>query len=67
MDLKYCDCVVFMCVVLGKYEKGMKFKYVCIGKDVVILDVFIFMVGDCVYVEEVYVGDIIGLYNYGMI
>lgn len=67
MDLKYCDCVVFMCVVFGKYEKGMKLCQVCIVKDVVIFDVLIFMVGDCLYVEEVYLGDIFGLYNYGII
>lgn len=67
MDLKYCDCIVFCCIVLGKYEKGMKMCNSCLGKDVCIFDVLIFLVGDCFLLEEVYVGDIIGLYNYGII
>lgn len=39
----------------------------CIGKEVCIVNVLIFMVLDCEIVEMVYLGDVIGLYNYGII
>lgn len=65
MDLKYCDCVVFVCMVLGYFKCGMKFIYVCMKKFMVVFNFVFFFVFDCELVEEVWVGDIIGILNYG--
>lgn len=67
MDLQYCDCVVFMWVCLGCFSVGMKIFYVCIGKEMKLVNVLIFMVSDCEIVVEVWFGDVIGIYNYGII
>ncbi|MBE2893520.1 peptide chain release factor 3 [Spirabiliibacterium falconis] len=67
MDPKHRDRVAFMRVVSGKYEKGMKFHHVRLGKDVVISDALTFMAGDRTHADEAFAGDIIGLHNHGTI
>lgn len=45
----------------------MKIFYVCSGKEMKLVNVLIFMVSDCEIVVEVWFGDVIGIYNYGII
>lgn len=67
MDPLHRDRIAFMRVCSGKYEKGMKFRHVRIGKDVRISDAVTFMAGDREHAESAFAGDIIGLHNHGTI
>lgn len=67
MDLKYCDCVVFVCFCFGNFECGMKFKYMCSGKMMNIYNLLFFLVQDCEFVQKVWFGDILGIFNYGQL
>lgn len=39
MDFWYCDCIVFVCIVLGEFECGMSVNLFCIGKGVKLFNV----------------------------
>jgi len=67
MDPAHRDRVAFMRIVSGKYEKGMKFKHVRIGKEVKISKAITFLANRRDQAEEAYPGDIIGLHNHGTI
>lgn len=67
MDPAHRDRVAFMRIVSGKYEKGMKFKHVRIGKDVKVSKAITFLANKREQAEVAYPGDIIGLHNHGTI
>lgn len=67
MDPAHRDRVAFMRIVSGKYEKGMKFKHVRIGKEIKVSKAITFLANKREHAEEAYPGDIIGLHNHGTI
>jgi len=67
MDPKHRDRIAFMRICSGRYEKGMKFYQVRLGKEVRIADALTFMAGERAHLDEAWAGDIIGLHNHGTI
>ncbi|WAI02900.1 peptide chain release factor 3 [Buchnera aphidicola] len=67
MDLKHRDRIAFMRIVSGQYKKGMKLRHVRTKKDITISNVFSFLAGDRLSIENAYPGDVIGLHNHGTI
>ncbi|MFP5441196.1 MAG: peptide chain release factor 3 [Gammaproteobacteria bacterium] len=67
MDPKHRDRIAFMRICSGRYQKGMKFYQVRLGKEVRIADALTFMAGERAHLDEAYAGDIIGLHNHGTI
>lgn len=66
MNLVYCDCIVFVCVCLGKFECGMNVMLVRMNCKMKLVQFYQFLVLSCEIVDIVYFGDIIGLYDLGM-
>jgi peptide chain release factor 3 len=67
MDPSHRDRIAFLRLCSGRYQPGMRFYHVRLGKEVRIADALTFMAGDRSAAEEAYAGDIIGLHNHGTI
>lgn len=65
MDFCYCDWIVFMCICFGIFEWNINYLYVCQGKKMKFSNFMSFMVFKKMVVEEVYFGDVVGLYDFG--
>ena len=67
MDPGHRDRIAFMRICSGRYEQGMRFFHVRLGKEVRVADALTFMAADRQHLDEAYAGDIIGLHNHGTI
>ena len=67
MDPKHRDRIAFLRVCSGRYRQGMRVLQVRTGKEMRINDAVTFMAGDRTHAEDVWPGDILGLYNHGSI
>ena len=67
MDPKHRDRIAFLRVCSGHYRPGMRLMQVRTGKEVRVSDAVTFMAGDRSQAEDVWPGDILGLYNHGSI
>jgi peptide chain release factor 3 len=67
MDPSHRDRIAFLRLCSGRYQPGMRFYHVRLGKEVRIADALTFMAGDRSAAEEAFAGDIIGLHNHGTI
>jgi peptide chain release factor 3 len=56
-----------MRICSGRYQKGMRFFHVRLGKEQRIADALTFLAADRQHAEEAHAGDIIGLHNHGTI
>ncbi|MFO7693146.1 MAG: peptide chain release factor 3, partial [Vicinamibacterales bacterium] len=65
MDPGHRDRIAFMRICSGRYEKGMRFFHVRLGKEMRVADALTFLAADRQHLEEAYAGDIIGLHNHG--
>jgi len=67
MDPGHRDRIAFMRICSGRYQKGMRFHHVRLGKEQRIADALTFLAADRQHLEEAWAGDIIGLHNHGTI
>jgi peptide chain release factor 3 len=67
MDPGHRDRIAFMRICSGRYQKGMRFFHVRLGKEMRVADALTFLAADRQHLEEAYAGDIIGLHNHGTI
>ena len=67
MDPKHRDRIAFLRVCSGHYRPGMRLMQVRTGKEVRVSDAVTFMAGDRSQADDVWPGDILGLYNHGSI
>ncbi|GLS04663.1 peptide chain release factor 3 [Chitiniphilus shinanonensis] len=67
MDPRHRDRIAFLRVCSGRFERGMKFKHLRLGREIAANSVVTFMAQGREQVEEAYAGDIIGLPNHGNI
>ena len=67
MDPSHRDRIAFMRICSGRYQRGMRYFHVRLGKEVRIADALTFMAADRQQAEEAFAGDIIGLHNHGTI
>lgn len=67
MDPNHRDRIAFLRICSGVYQKGMKLYQVRTDKSLLISNALTFMAGDRSHIEEAYAGDIIGIYNHGVI
>jgi peptide chain release factor 3 len=67
MDPGHRDRIAFMRICSGRYEKGMRFFHVRLGKEMRVADALTFLAADRQHLDEAYAGDIIGLHNHGTI
>ncbi|WP_375591702.1 peptide chain release factor 3 [Chitiniphilus eburneus] len=67
MDPRHRDRIAFLRVCSGRFERGMKFKHLRLGRDIAANSVVTFMAQGREQVEEAFAGDIIGLPNHGNI
>ncbi|HSC80877.1 MAG TPA: peptide chain release factor 3 [Chitinolyticbacter sp.] len=67
MDPRHRDRIAFLRICSGRFERGMKFKHLRLGRDIAANSVVTFMAQGREQVEEAYAGDIIGLPNHGNI
>jgi len=67
MDPGHRDRIAFMRICSGRYQKGMRFFHVRLGKEQRIADALTFLAADRQHAEEAHAGDIIGLHNHGTI
>ena len=67
MDPKHRDRIAFLRVCSGHYRPGMRLMQVRTGKEVRVSDAVTFMAGDRNQADDVWPGDILGLYNHGSI
>jgi len=67
MDPGHRDRIAFMRICSGRYQKGMRFFHVRLGKEMRIADALTFLAADRQHLDEAYAGDIIGLHNHGTI
>ncbi|GAA5787192.1 peptide chain release factor 3 [Chitiniphilus shinanonensis] len=67
MDPRHRDRIAFLRVCSGRFERGMKFKHLRLGREITANSVVTFMAQGREQVEEAYAGDIIGLPNHGNI
>jgi peptide chain release factor 3 len=67
MDPAHRDRVAFLRVCSGRFEKGMKFRHVRLGRDIQVSNALSFMAGDRDQTDCAWPGDIIGLHNHGAI
>jgi peptide chain release factor 3 len=67
MDPSHRDRIAFMRICSGRYQRGMRFFHVRLGKEVRVADALTFMAADRQQAEEAFAGDIIGLHNHGTI
>ncbi len=67
MDPGHRDRIAFMRICSGRYERGMRFRHVRLGKEIRVADALTFLASDRAHAEEAFAGDIIGLHNRGTI
>jgi len=67
MDPNHRDRIAFLRICSGKYSKGMRLYQVRTDKSLLISNALTFMAGDRSHTDEAYSGDIIGIYNHGVI
>jgi peptide chain release factor 3 len=67
MDPGHRDRIAFMRICSGRYQRGMRFFHVRLGKEMRVADALTFLAADRQHLEEAYAGDIIGLHNHGTI
>jgi len=67
MDPGHRDRIAFMRICSGRYQKGMRFYHVRLGKEQRIADALTFLAADRQHLDEAWAGDIIGLHNHGTI
>jgi peptide chain release factor 3 len=67
MDPGHRDRIAFMRICSGRYQKGMRFYHVRLGKEMRVADALTFLAADRQHLEEAWAGDIIGLHNHGTI
>ncbi|MCM2311877.1 MAG: peptide chain release factor 3 [Steroidobacteraceae bacterium] len=67
MDPGHRDRIAFMRICSGRYQKGMRFFHVRLGKEMRVADALTFLAADRQHLDEAYAGDIIGLHNHGTI
>jgi peptide chain release factor 3 len=67
MDPGHRDRIAFMRICSGRYQKGMRFFHVRLGKEMRVADALTFLAADRQNTEEAHAGDIIGLHNHGTI
>jgi peptide chain release factor 3 len=67
MDPGHRDRIAFMRICSGRYQKGMRFFHVRLGKEMRVADALTFLAADRQHLDEAWAGDIIGLHNHGTI
>ena len=67
MDPGHRDRIAFVRICSGRYQRGMRFRHVRLGKEIRVADALTFLASDRAHAEEAYAGDIIGLHNRGTI
>ena len=67
MDPGHRDRIAFMRICSGRYQKGMRFFHVRLGKEMRVADALTFLAADRQHLDEAHAGDIIGLHNHGTI
>ncbi len=67
MDPGHRDRIAFMRICSGRYQQGMRFHNVRLGKEMRVADALTFLAADRQHLEEAWAGDIIGLHNHGTI
>ncbi len=67
MDPNHRDRIAFLRICSGVYKKGMKFYQPRTDKALLISNALTFMAGDRAHTDCAYAGDIIGIYNHGVI
>jgi peptide chain release factor 3 len=67
MDPGHRDRIAFMRICSGRYQKGMRFFHVRLGKELRVADALTFLAADRQHLDEAWAGDIIGLHNHGTI
>ncbi len=67
MDPNHRDRIAFLRVCSGRFERGMKVKNARTGKPLTLSRVMSFLAQDRVTVEEAFAGDIIGVWDPGVV
>ncbi len=67
MNPAHRDCVAFMRIVSGKFTRGMSVRHVRLGRDIRLAKSLQFMAQDRVLVEDAYPGDVVGLFDPGIL
>jgi len=67
MDPAHRDRIAFFRICSGRFHRGMKVRHHRIGKEITLSNATIFMAQDRTNVEEAWPGDIIGIYNHGVL
>jgi peptide chain release factor 3 len=67
MNPAHRDCVAFMRVVSGVFERGMTVRHARLGREVRLAKSLQFMAQDRVLVEQAFPGDVVGLFDPGFL